>query len=179
MKSRINVLTMCAVVAIGGTLSTSSAFADRTTRFSRDNAAGGQTSGVNRFRSGANGGAAAQRRVVRTDGNGNAMVNRGGGFVAPNGAKGVRGSSTVYGADGSVQHKSGMATSGSRGSVTTSGSATKSADGTVTQNRNTNVTNSATGNSYQGSTSYNSETGLSRSGTCYDAGGSEIPCPTR
>lgn len=179
MKSSISVLAMCAVVGLGGILSTSSAFADRTTRFNRDNPAGGQTAGVNRYRSGPNGGTAAQRRIVRTDGSGNTMVNSGGAFSGPNGAKGARGSSTVYGADGSVQHRSGMAASGSRGSVQTSGGYTKSADGTIDQNRNTSMTNATTGNSYQGNTSYNSATGVSRTGTCYNAAGAEMPCPTR
>ncbi|MFZ3116716.1 MAG: hypothetical protein WA159_00200, partial [Variovorax sp.] len=79
-------------------------------------------------------------------------------------------------ADGSATHRSSLSANGSQGSVQSSGSASRDASGTVTQSRSTTATNAATGNSVQSSSSYSKDTGLTRSATCYNAGGAVIAC---
>lgn len=152
--------------------------ADGGRRFIRENPAGGVTAGAARHHAGPNG-AMASRRVLRTDGEGNAMATSGRVWQGANGGVGARAGVTTRSADGSVQHESGLAASSAKGSVTSQGGFTKDAEGNVVQSRNTTATSAATGNSYQGNTSYNKDTGLTHSGTCYDAGGNVIACPSR
>lgn len=179
MKRSITPLAVCLTIGFAIMATSFQASADRVVRFDRPNPAGGSTSGMTKHLSGGNGGGMTQRHVVRSDGEGNSRAVSGGAFHTPGGTSGARAGTTVQNADGSVQHKSGMTTSGTHGSASSTGSYTVDANGNVTQNRDTNMTNAATGNSYQGSTSYNSETGVTHSATCFDAGGNEISCPTR
>lgn len=179
MNMPIRTLILSIFLGLGGMAASFQASADRAVRFERGNPMGGNTAGVMRHQTGPNGGSFSQRRVVRTDDAGNARVVSGGAFQTPNGASGARAGTTLYGSDGSVQHQSGMTANGTRGSVTSSGGYSLDANGNATQSRNTTATNAATGNSYQGSTSYSSETGFSHSGTCIDAAGNDIPCPSR
>ena len=179
MKLRSVTLSLCLAMTLGGLSATPSAYADRTVRFERQNPAGGTTAGSMRNHSGTNGGHYLQRRVVRTDGQDNGRVSGGSAFQTPGGASGLRGGSTYYHADGSVQHASGLAASGTRGSITSRGGYTRNPDGTITQQRSTHLSNAATGNSYQGSTSYDATNGLSHSATCFNAAGDEIACPSR
>lgn len=179
MKTPVTTLTLCAALGLGGMTATFEASADRAVRFERSNPMGGSTAGAMRHQSGPDGGSFSQRRVMRNDGEGNGRVTSGGAFRTPGGASGARAGTTTYGADGSVQHKSGVTASGARGSMTSSGGYSVGADGAVTQNRNTTVTDAASGNTYQGSTSYNQTSGFTRSATCYDAAGNEIACPSR
>jgi hypothetical protein len=178
MKTHIRILTLGLVLSMSGLAATFPAPADRFTRFERGNPQGGSTAGVNRYRSGENG-SFAQRRVIRSDDSGNARATSGSAFRTPNGGNGVRGATTYYGADGSVQHKSGVNANGSRGSLNSTGGYTRSADGTLSQERNTGITNAATGNSSQGSTSYDASNGVSHGATCYNAAGDVIACPSR
>lgn len=171
-------MSVSIILGLAGLVVTADALADRMTRFERENPAGGTTAGINRHISGENGGL-TQRRVIRSDGEGNGRVSSGGTFHGPNGAVGGRAGTTTFSSDGSAQHQSGMAVSGSQGSVKSTGSATVDANGNVTQSRDTSVTNATTGNSYQGSTSYNSSTGVTHSATCYDGSGNVIACPSR
>lgn len=176
-----NIIVWCATgtcIALLG-LSSTEASADSARRFTRPNAAGGTTAGAVTRHVGPNGGATTSRRVLRTDGEGNGMATGGRAWQTPNGGTGARAGATTHSADGSVQHKSGFATSGTRGSANSQGSLQRDADGNVTQSRSTNATNATTGNSYQGNTSYDSTNGLSHSGSCFDAGGNSIPCPSR
>ena len=178
MHTSLRILSLGLVLAMSGLTAAFPVSADRVTRFERDNPAGGTTAGVNRYRNGENG-SLAQRRVIRSDGAGNARAVSGSAFRTPGGGSGARGATTYYGADGTVQHQSGVKASGSRGSVNSTGGYTRNADGTLSQNRNTGITNAATGNSYQGSTSYDASNGLSHSATCYNAAGDVIACPSR
>lgn len=139
----------------------------------------GSTAGVGRYVAGENGGALTQRRVVRSDDQGNVSKSKGGLVRTPNGGQGGRFSNTVRGADGSVQHQSGMKVSGEKGGVETSGGYQRDANGNLTQNRDTSITNAQTGNTYQGSTQYSKDTGVNHSATCFDGSGSEIVCPSR
>lgn len=122
---------------------------------------------------------ATTRRVVKTDGAGNAVVATGAAARGPNGASAARAGVTSRSADGAVQHKSGMRAESAKGSVASSGSATRSADGTITQNRTTTATSATSGNSAQSTSSYNKESGRTRTTTCYDAAGATIACPAR
>jgi len=126
---------------------------------------------------GQNGGAYARKRGFQTDGAGNGTVASGGVYRGPNGANGVTGAragTTTRNADGTVNHQSGIAASGAKGSVESSGGFTKTQDG-VTQSRTTAATG-ANGATYQGSTSYDKSSGLSHSSSCTDAAGNSIPC---
>ncbi|MDY0012918.1 MAG: hypothetical protein RBS40_08520 [Rhodocyclaceae bacterium] len=178
MKTIASLLTptLAATLLLGGL--SFNAQADGGRRFIRDNPAGGVSAGAARHRSGENGRMAA-RRVVRTDGEGNGVATSGRAWETTAGGSGARGGVTARSADGSIQHNSGIASSGPKGSLNSQGSLNRDADGNVTQSRTTSATNAATGNSYQGNTSYSQETGLSHSGTCFDASGATIPCPRR
>jgi len=122
---------------------------------------------------------AATRRVVKTDGAGNAAVATGTAVRGANGASAARAGLTTRSADGTVQHRSGMRAEGAKGSVASAGSATRSADGAVTQNRTTTATSATSGNSVQSTSSYNKDSGRTRTTTCYDAAGATIACPAR
>jgi hypothetical protein len=114
-----------------------------------------------------------------TDGQGNGAAASGGTVRGPNGGRAVRGSGTTVNADGTVNHQGGVAVQGQNGSAQSRGGFTRNADGTVQGGRSTTATNSNTGNSYQGQTTYDSQTGVQHSGTCYDAAGNVIACPSR
>lgn len=179
MMRRDGLTAVCAALGLTAVLFAGPAAADRTLRFERANGAGGQAAGINRRFEGAQGGSAVHRRVVRSDGAGNAAVNRGTVWQGPNGAQGARGSSNRYGADGSLDHRGAVTASGAHGSITSKGGFSRDAEGDVTQNRQTTLTNAGTGNSYQGSSSYDASSGFTHSGTCYDAAGNTIVCPSR
>ena len=120
---------------------------------------------------------AASRRVVRTDGQGDASVVSAGAVRGPNGASAARAGTTTRNADGSATHRSGFEAQGAKGSVESVGSATRAADGSVTQSRTTSATNAATGNSATTTGSYSPETGRTRTTTCYNAAGASVACP--
>jgi len=125
-----------------------------------------------------NGNAYARGWGVRKNADGSTSAASGGAFRLNNGAVGGRASTTTVNPDGSVAHRGGFAASGARGSVNSQGGFTRNADGTVSGGRDTNVT-AANGNGYSGSTTYDSTNGLSHSGSCHDASGAAIACPTR
>lgn len=179
MKIAVRTLPLCIVLGLTGLTTSLQASADRVTRFERSNPQGGTTAGTLRHQSGQHGGSFSQRRVVRTDEAGNTHIVGGSSFQTPGGASGARAGTTTYNSDGSVQHRSGMTASGTRGSVTSNGGYTVSAEGDVSQSRSTTVTNASNGNTYQGNLSYDQSNGLNHSGTCYDATGKQISCPTR
>jgi hypothetical protein len=122
---------------------------------------------------------AATRRVVKTDGDGNATVATGAAVRSSSGASAARAGRTTRSADGTLQHDSSMRAVGAKGSVTSSGSATRSADGAITQNRTTAATSATSGNSVRSTSSYNEDSGRTRTTTCYDAAGATIACPAR
>ena len=141
------------------------------------NGAGGVTSSrVSGFR--APNAGAFRSRTLSTDGQGNIAAGSASAFNTPAGTIGGRGGYTTRTSDGTVNHQSGMAVSGSMGSVQSQGSLNKSSDGTVSGARNTNV-QSASGASYQGQTSYSTDSGLTHTGTCTDAYGNTVSCPQR
>lgn len=126
-----------------------------------------------------NGNSYVRGRGATTNSDGSTTTGSGAAFKANNGATGARGSTTTYNADGSVNHEGGASTSGARGDVNSQGSFTRNADGTSSGSRTTNATNAQNGNSYSGTTSYDSTNGVSHQGTCKDASGNVIACPTR
>lgn len=108
-----------------------------------------------------------------------ATVVHGGAVRGPNGGVAARAGRTTVHADGSATHTSRMGAKRPNGAtITSQGSSVRDASGNVTASRSTNAT-SANGSTYQGSTTYNNATGSVHTGTCRDAGGSVIPCPTR
>lgn len=125
-----------------------------------------------------NGNAHVRGWGVRQNADGSTTAARGGAFRLNNGAKGVRGATTTVNPDGSATRRSGFAATGSKGTITSEGSGTHAADGSISGTRNTGIT-AANGNSYSGTTSYDPATGLTHSGSCRDAAGNTISCPTR
>lgn len=125
-----------------------------------------------------NGNGFVRGRGVRQNADGSTTAASGGAIRLNNGAAAVRGATTTVNPDGSASRRSGFAASGTKGTVTSQGSASRSADGYADGSRTTTAT-AANGNSYTGTTSYNSSTGLTHSGTCRDASGASIACPTR
>ncbi|MDF1692236.1 MAG: hypothetical protein P1U47_07680 [Zhongshania sp.] len=178
MKTSITTMAFCFGLSLASLAGASSAAADGR-HVDRDNMKGGRTVGAGRYVAAENGGVLAQRRVVRSDDQGNVSKTSGGLFRTPNGGQGGRFSNTVHGADGSVQHQSGLKASGEKGGVETNGGYQRDANGNLTQNRDTAITNAQTGNTYQGNTQYSKEAGVSHSATCFDGSGSEIACPSR
>jgi hypothetical protein len=142
-------------------------------RGARANAAGGVTAGGFRGVQGAQGGA-FRGGARATDGQGNAAGFRAAGFQGPNGAAGARAGKWSRSADGSVQHESGGAVSGARGSAQSQGSFAKSSDGTYSGSRDTSA-ESKSGATYDGSTTV-SNGSVEHSGTCTDPNGNVVPC---
>jgi hypothetical protein len=142
-------------------------------RSARANAAGGVTGGSFRGVKGAQGGAFRGGAHV-TDGQGNAAGARAAGFQGPNGAMGARAGKWSRSADGSVQHESGGAVSGAKGSAQSQGSFAKSSDGTYSGSRETSA-DSKSGYGYDGSTTV-SNGSVDHSGTCTDPNGNTVPC---
>jgi hypothetical protein len=122
---------------------------------------------------------AASRRVVKTDGQGNASVASAAAVRAPNGARAVRTGKTSVAADGSAQHESGIRVQSAKGSVQSSGTSSRDAAGNVTQARSSTITSAATGDTMRTSSAYSKDTGLTRSASCYNASGASIACPAR
>ncbi|WP_200248449.1 hypothetical protein [Thiococcus pfennigii] len=178
MNKSFRMLTACAILGLTSSLVALDAFADLAERFSRENPAGGTTAGKIRNETGPEGGKFLQRRTIRTDGEGNAAAVTGGAFRTPEGAAGTRGGVTVRKDDGSIEHKSGAAVTGERGTLKSSGGVSVDAEGNVSGSRSTDI-EGAKGGSFEGSTSYDKDSGLTRSQTCFDAGGNEVPCPSR
>lgn len=146
-------------------------------RGTRQNSAGGITSSkTSGFKSA--GGGILRGRTVATDGQGNAAAGSASTFKGPGGRAGIRASETTRTSDGNVQHSGGVAVTGSQGTLESQSGFSKSADGTVSGERNTNV-NTKAGGSYQGNTTYNSQTGVTHTGTCTDASGNVVACPSR
>ncbi len=155
--------------------------ADADGRFSargfHGNAAGGLThSRASGFR--APNAGSFRTRSMSTDGQGNVAAGSISSFRTPAGTIGGRGGVTTRTSDGTVNHQSGMAVSGSMGSVQSQGDFSKASDGTVSGSRNTNA-QSQSGASYQGQTSYSTGSGLTHTGTCTDANGNPVTCPQR
>jgi hypothetical protein len=140
----------------------------------RKNAAGGVTSGGGRAIKGASGGYVGGHGVA-TDGQGNAAGGSAQAFKGPNGAMGARAGGFTRSADGSVQHKSGGAVSGAKGTASSSGSMTKDAGGNVSGSRDTTA-KSTSGATYDGSTTYDKDTGVTHTSTCTNASGELVPC---
>jgi len=141
------------------------------------NRAGGVTSShVSGFR-GPNRGA-VRGRTVSGDGQGNMVAGSAGAFNGYGSRSGIRASETIRTNDGNVRHNGGLAVSGEMGAVQSSGAFVKNSDGTVSGARNTAVV-SQNGGSYQGKTNYSSQTGITHSGTCTDASGNVVACPSR
>ena len=141
------------------------------------NAAGGVTAVNGAAHQGPNGGRFARGRATVTDGQGNGATISGGAFETPSGAKGARAGGTTVNADGTVNHQSGFAASGAKGSVESQGGTTRNADGTYAGGHTTTATGangSATSNS-----NWDSTNGYSRSVTCTDTAGNTVACPTR
>jgi len=124
-----------------------------------------------------NGNAYMRGHGVHKNADGSVTSGSGGAFKLNNGATGARGSTTTVNPDGSATHKGGFATSGVNGTINSSGSASRDSDGNYAGSRSTSATG-ANGNSYNGSTTY-SNGSFSHTGSCHDASGAEIACPTR
>jgi hypothetical protein len=118
-------------------------------------------------------------RTTTADGQGNASVTSRGVAAGAQGGVATRQGRTTRSADGSASHTGTVSAQGAQGSLQSSGGATRNADGTVTQARSTTATSAARGNSVQAQSSYSKDNGLSRSATCYDAGGTAMACPVR
>ncbi len=117
-------------------------------------------------------------RGLTTNGQGNVAAGSASAYHTPAGTVGGRASATTRTSDGTVNHQGGMAVTGSMGSVQSQGGFTKSSDGTVSGSRDTSV-QSQSGAAYQGNTSYSTETGITHTGTCTDAYGNVVACPSR
>lgn len=128
---------------------------------------------------GPNGGMAGRAHDFATDGEGNAAGGSASGFKTPGGAKGFRAGMTTRSADGTVNHQSGGAVSGTNGSASSYGSFSKNADGTASGSRSTTAQSKTSEASYQGNTTYNSSDGVQHSGTCTNAAGESVTCPSK
>lgn len=124
-----------------------------------------------------NGNAYVRGHGVKQNADGSISAASGGAFKLNNGAYGGRASTTTVNPDGSASHQGGFSASGVNGSINSSGSASRNPDGTYAGSRTTNASNAA-GDTYSGSTSY-SNGSFTHTGTCHDAAGNTIACPTR
>lgn len=123
-------------------------------------------------------GAYVRGRKISSDGAGNAAGNSGAYVEGANGGQASRQGSFYRNADGSAGHQGSASSTGPNGgSASTSGSIARDADGNVNGSRSTSAT-SASGNSYNGSTTV-SNGSVSHTGTCTNASGETIACPTR
>jgi hypothetical protein len=145
--------------------------------FMRQNGAGGISGGAARgFRTPQGGSGHAWG--FSSDGQGNVAGGSARAFRGPNGRTGARSGGFTRSADGTINHRSGAAVSGQRGSIATRGSFSKDSSGNVSGSRNTTAT-SQSGAYYEGSTAFNSSSGVQHTGTCYDAAGNAVACPGR
>ena len=124
-----------------------------------------------------NGNAYVRGHGVRQNADGSVTSGSGAAFRLNNGAYGARGSTTTVNPDGGATHQGGFAASGVNGAITSSGSASRDANGDYAGSRITSATG-VNGNSYTGATSY-SNGSFSHTGSCHDASGADIACPTR
>lgn len=175
MKTRSLILALGATLLAAAVTAGTADAASR--RVVRPNAAGGTTATAITAHEGPNGGKYVRGRGLATDGQGDARYVSGGAFKGPDGATGGRAGTTSRSADGSMTHQSGMTAQGARGSVQSSGSATRDASGNVSQSRTSTATSAATGDTIKTSESYTSGSGVTRSASCFDAGGNSIACP--
>jgi hypothetical protein len=126
-----------------------------------------------------NGNTWARGHTARSNSDGSKTAVSGGAFKGANGSTAGRASTTTVNPDGGAVRQGGFAAQGTRGSASSQGSATRNADGTYTGSRTSTGTSSATGNTYNGSTNYDSANGVSHTGTCTNASGAQIACPSR
>lgn len=123
-------------------------------------------------------GAYARGHRVASDGQGNVEGSRRAAAVGANGSTAQSQGSFYRNADGSAGRQgSTNVDTAAGGSLDSSGGFTKNADGTYSGSRQTNASG-ANGNSYQGSTAY-SNGQVTHTGTCTNAAGETIACPTR
>jgi hypothetical protein len=126
-----------------------------------------------------NGNTWARGHAARSNSDGSKTAVSGAAFKGANGSTAGRTSTTTVNPDGSAVRQGGFAAQGTRGSASSQGSATRNADGSYAGSRTSTGTSAATGNTYNGSTNYDSVNGVSRAGTCTNANGAEIACPSR
>ena len=119
-----------------------------------------------------------RERDWQRDGQGNASMSRSGSITGAKGGSAERQGSIERNADGSISHQaSGSGTTAKGGTIQSSGGFTRDADGNVNGSRSTSAT-SAKGATYNGSTTI--EDGkLSHTGTCTNAAGETVDCPSR
>jgi hypothetical protein len=124
-------------------------------------------------------GAAAGRRGIVADGQGNVKGAASGAFTTQSGVQGARNARINRSSDGSATASGQASVSGASGSADRSGSYTRNADGTASGERGTTVTNANTGVTFDAATTYNKGSGVSRSASCKDAAGNSVTCFSR
>lgn len=127
----------------------------------------------------ADNGAAAGRRGIASDGQGNTAGRSASGFSTAGGGQGLRSRQFTRSADGGIDASGQANASGSHGSAERSSSFTRNADGSASGQRSTSVTNANTGVTLDGSTTYSKGSGISRSASCKDASGNTVSCGSR
>lgn len=148
-------------------------------RIVRHNPGGGITAAAGVVRRGPAGTRHVRGHRLVTDGQGNAVRTSGAATVGPRGGRMVRHGAFTRSADGAWSRSGTAELSGARGSVAAERSASRSAAGELSLSRSTTATSAASGNSVQATRSYDSDSGASRSVTCFDAGGTPMPCRPR
>lgn len=124
-------------------------------------------------------GSSVRARGAKKNDDGSVTTGRAGAFKTAGGAQGGRASTTTVNPDGSANRKSARGASGAAGSYSSSSDVTRNADGSYSGGRSTTATNNNTGTTYNGSTQIDPATGKPvRSGTCTNATGEVIACPT-
>lgn len=136
----------------------------------------GPVAGQAHDRTGPNGGRIVGGRGIVADGEGNAAAGAVNCARTPN-AQGCRAGVTTRTADGAVNHRSGFAVEGEKGTATSQGGFTKSADGTINQGRTTIATGQNGSVTVDGA--YSSTDGRTRTVTCTSATGAVVACPQR
>ncbi len=131
---------------------------------------------------GPNGGGAMRGGGAAVDSQGNFVSGHGGAATVKDSsgnvkAQGVRAGKTTGTAGNGLQHESGMAAQGTKGSVKSSGTLTTDGAGGVSGVRNTSAQSSTSDASYQGSTTYQKGAGAAHTSACTDAAGTTVSCP--
>ncbi|WP_411881847.1 hypothetical protein [Polaromonas sp. YR568] len=177
MNTALSATALAFALLAAGFTTTDAGAASR--RVLRTHADGSATATTAVARQGAHGGSRVRGRATAADGQGNVNTAGGATTTGPNGATAVRTGQASRHADGSAERSGSFSAAGAKGSVESSASGTRGADGSVNASRNTSATSAATGNSVQSTASYNQAGGVTRSTTCYDAGGAAMSCPSR
>ncbi|MCP5159722.1 MAG: hypothetical protein H6974_08820 [Gammaproteobacteria bacterium] len=124
---------------------------------------------------GPNGGGMVRGRGAAIDSQGN-FVSGGGGAFNTGTAQGVRAGRTTGTVGAGIQHQSGMAVQGVRGSATSSGAFNTDGAGGASGSRTTSANSSSSGASYTGSTSYERGSGANHTSSCTDYYGNPVSC---